>query len=242
MRPIPRVTTRGYYDVASGRTIKKSPYYLYPRGSFEGLYGKKEMVVMVHGMRNDRAGAATKFAIAKRRLSAIGYCHPVIGYSYDSNVGYRMTEPQALRVGVMIAKKNGGNLAQFLVDFGRKSPNTKLRLMGHSLGSQVILSAVRQLARSPKNRGLVSSIHLFGASITADAPASDLLQKIVGQRVVNYYAPTDEVLGVAGGRGARRPLGLCGAAGRTIPKYVQRRVRPKNHRFKSYAAVLTSFP
>jgi len=35
---------------------------------------------------------------------------------------------------------------------------------------------------------------------------------------------------------------LYGSVGKTIPKYSQTRVFPKNHRFASYALVLKSFP
>ena len=38
------------------------------------------------------------------------------------------------------------------------------------------------------------------------------------------------------------PIGYKGAKGNTISKYSQTMVRPKNHRFASYAAVLRSFP
>jgi len=38
------------------------------------------------------------------------------------------------------------------------------------------------------------------------------------------------------------PLGLFGSSGKTISKYSQRKLKPKNHRFASYAAALKNFP
>ena len=38
------------------------------------------------------------------------------------------------------------------------------------------------------------------------------------------------------------PLGLNGAIGKPVTKYRQKLVKPKNHRFASYAQVLNSFP
>jgi hypothetical protein len=38
------------------------------------------------------------------------------------------------------------------------------------------------------------------------------------------------------------PIGYSGAKGKTISKYSQIIVKPKNHRFASYATVLRSFP
>ncbi len=39
-----------------------------------------------------------------------------------------------------------------------------------------------------------------------------------------------------------RPIGYKGADGKTISKYSQTMVKPKNHRFVSYASVLRVFP
>ncbi|PIN97116.1 MAG: DUF726 domain-containing protein, partial [Nitrosopumilus sp. CG10_big_fil_rev_8_21_14_0_10_33_7] len=58
-----------------------------------------------------------------------------------------------------------------------------------------------------------------------------------------YFSPTDEVLKYANKEQfVKIPLGLNGAVGKTISKYHQKLVKPKNHRFASYAAVLSSFP
>ena len=98
---------------------------------------------MIHGLRNDRSGALAKYVIAQKRLKTLHYNHPVIGYSYDSNttgVQYKSTAISALKTGIVIAKKNGRNLSKFILDMKKKNPSQKIRLMGHSLGAQVILS------------------------------------------------------------------------------------------------------
>jgi len=40
---------------------------------------------MIHGLQNNNAGAIAKVLFAKNRLRKLGYVHPVIGFSYDSN-------------------------------------------------------------------------------------------------------------------------------------------------------------
>jgi len=40
---------------------------------------------MIHGLRNDNAGAVAKAVMAKNKLQKLGYRYPVIGFSYDSN-------------------------------------------------------------------------------------------------------------------------------------------------------------
>ena len=250
MRPIPRISTRGYYDLTDGTTLKKNPYYFYPPQDFEKIIDSKELTIMIHGLRNNKAGAVAKAIIAKNKLRKLGYVHPVIGYSYDSNtMGAHLIAfaHHALSVGQTIAKKNGRNLASFIEDFKSISPKTKIRLLGHSLGSQVILSAVERLSKKNLNSGIIESAHFFGASITADVPSSKkygpLLEKIIHEKIVNYYSPTDDVLFWAQNTNfVSSPLGLNGAIGKTISKYRQKQVSPENHRFASYAAVLKSFP
>ena len=222
---------------------------MYPKRIFDALVGTKEITIMIHGMRNNTNGALTKFVIAKRKLAYLGYKNPVIGYSYDSNTTgaqYILHALHALHIGVIIANKNGRNLAKFVTDFKQKSPETKIRLMGHSLGAHVILSTIKNLAKNTKNRGIIEAVYLFGGSIPSDALSAKnalYVQKIVSKKIRNYYSPHDEVLRVVDDwNWVNTPIGYKGAHGKTIPKYSQTMVKPKNHRFASYAAVLRSFP
>ena len=250
MKPMLRVSTRGYYDLGSGKTLKNNKYYLYPKKEFQKLVGSKELTIMIHGLRNDNAGAVAKARLAKNRLRRLGYSHPVIGFSYDSNTtGAHLVKHarHALAVGQSIARKNGKHLGRFIEDFKKSSSATKIRLMGHSLGSQVILSTLEYLSKKPSNKGIVEGVYFFGASITEDVPSSTKYGKIldytVNKKILNYFAPSDEVLKWADKEEyVPGPLGLNGAVGKTVKKYSQRSVKPKNHRFANYAAVLRSFP
>jgi len=250
MKPIPRISTRGYYDLLTGKTLKNNSYYLYPKKDFKKLIDSKELTIMIHGLRNDNAGAIAKVVLAKNRLRKLGYSYPVIGYSYDSNTtGAHLVKyaKRSLSVGQKIAKKNGKNLGKFIEDFKSENPNIKIRLMGHSLGTQVILSTLEYLAKKKKNFGIVEGVYFFGASITEEIPSSKkygkILQNIVNKKIVNHYAPTDEVLKWADSeKHVKGPLGLNGSIGKPVSKYSQKLVRPKNHRFASYAQVLNNFP
>lgn len=249
-KTIPRISTRGYYDLTTGKTKKKNSYFLYPKKDFKKLVDSKEITIMIHGLRNDNAGAIAKTMLAKNRLRQLGYIFPVIGYSYDSNTkGAHLLKyaKRALNTGQVIAQKNGRNLSQFIKDFKKLSPSTKIRLIGHSLGTQVILSTMEYLSKNPQNKGILESVYFFGASITSDALSSQKYGKpfnlVVSKKIINYFSPTDEVLSWADAKKlVRSPLGLNGATGTPIRKYVQRKVMPKNHRFASYVSVLKTFP
>ena len=245
----PRISTRGFYSLDSGVTMTNQAYHLYPKRIFDTLVGTKEITIMIHGLRNNTSGALTKFVIAKRKLVQLGYKNSVIGYSYDSNTTgaqYILHALHALHVGVIIANKNGRNLAKFVTDFKQKSPETKIRLIGHSLGAHVILSTIKNLAKNTRNKGIIEAVYLFGGSIPSDALSvknASYVQKIVATKIRNYYSPYDDVLrSVDDWNWAVTPIGYNGAKGKTISKYSQTMVMPKNHRFVSYAAVLRSFP
>ena len=205
---------------------------------------------MIHGLRNDRSGALAKYVIAQKRLKTLHYNHPVIGYSYDSNtagVQYKSTAISALKTGIVIAKKNGRNLSRFILDMKARNPSQKIRLIGHSLGAQVILSTVQALAKNPKNKGIIESVHLFGASIHANSfnprKSGSMFQKIVNKKITNYFSPHDDVLKAANDEcWVDSPLGYNGTIGTSISKYKQKMVRPRNHRFASYAQTIKSFP
>ncbi len=250
MRPIPRISTRGYYDLSSGVTLKNNSYYTYPKNDFKKLIDSQEVTIMIHGLRNDNAGAVAKVVLAQKRLRKLGYTHPIIGYSYDSNTtGAHLIKhaKRALAVGQKIAIKNGKNLGAFIEDFKIVSPKTKIRLMGHSLGSQVILSTLEYLAKKRQNVDIVEAAYLFGASITEDVPSSKkygkIIQNMIKSKIVNHYAPKDEVLLWADKeKYVKGPLGLNGVIGKPVKKYKQKLVKPKNHRFASYAQILNSYP
>ena len=247
---IPRISTRGYYDLSTGKTLKNNSYFLYPKKAFSVLEKSSELTIMIHGLRNDNAGAIAKVVLAKNRLRKLGYSHPVIGYSYDSNTtGAHLIKhaKHSLAVGQSIAKKNGRNLGKFIEDFKTINPKIKIRLIGHSLGSQVILSTVEYLAKKKQNKGIVESVYFFGASITEDVPSSKkygkLLDAVINKKIINHYAPTDDVLKWADNeKYVKGPLGLCGAIDKPIRKYHQKLTKPQNHRFASYAKTLNSFP
>ena len=246
----PKISTRGYYDLKTGKTIKNTSYNIYPKNTFHKILQKSEIVIMIHGLRNNKSGALAKYVIAEKRLKLLNYPHDVVGYSYDSNtagVQYRSTALSALKVGVLIAKKNGKNLSKFITDVKSENPSIKIRLMGHSLGAQVVLSTIQSLAKNSKNKGIIESVHLFGASIPANSMKplihGNEFQKIVNKKIINHYSPYDDVLKAAHDeKWVESPIGYRGALGTTCSKYNQKQVRPQNHRFASYAKTIKSFP
>ena len=244
---IPRISTRGFFDLKTGKTLKKKSYDLYPKKFFENIGGFPEFTIMVHGLRNNKEGALAKFKIAQQRLRHLGYKHPVIGFSYDSNVKnahIKSYETRAMEIGKVIARKNAINLAKFILYCKKQNPNVRIRLMGHSLGSEVIIYALDKLKRK---KNIIEAVYFFGGSIPANSihpqKFGKVLQNTVARKILNYYSPHDEVLKHAyQNNTTEKPIGYLGKEGKAVPKYAQKQVRPRNHRFASYAAVLRSYP
>lgn len=268
---IPRITTRCSYDLTNGRALHpRVRYRLYPKYFFDSISGIAELVIMAHGLRNDEQCASQKTIIAQNmllRLRPHDCPYHVVGFSYDSNTrgaNINRYQKRALATGRRIAKSNGRHLAQFLLDFKKSEANssTKIRLLGHSLGSEVIYHAIMHLAGKPFARAsskqsathqIIESVHFFGSSLPADIQKDqkvrDAIDHCIRDKLLNCYAPADDVLMWAESNkfitGAG-PLGLHGAArgntAATAAKYRQRKLHPENHRFASYADALQSFP
>lgn len=242
---IPRISTRGYYDLATGKTLKKKSYDLYPKRFFKELGNYPEFTIVVHGMRNNKQGALEKFKIAKKRLRQLGYKYPIVGFSYDSNVKgvqYKSHEREATKIGQLIAKKNGMNLARFIIDIKKKYPHIKIQLMGHSLGSEIILSALTKM----NNKDFVDVVYFFGSSINTNVlefrKVRKAIQKTIRKKLVNYYSHNDDVLKQAyTSKVIEKPLGYSGYFGKPMQKFIQKKILVKNHRFFSYIQTLKSF-
>ena len=177
-----------------------------------------------------------KYPITKTKLREFRYRKNVIAYSYDANVAnahVKSKEMNANYVADIIAKKNGSHLADFIKDLKSANPEVKIRLIGHSLGSEVILSALGKL---PGNS--IYGVILVGASLKADfqkdGNCRTMINNVVEQDFVNYYCPLDEVLKDAERLGYYPMIGLVGADGETSTNYKEHKVYVENHSYYCY--------
>lgn len=249
IRKILYISTRGTYDLKTGEQIKKNSYALHPANFFQTLDNLKEITIVIHGLRNTHTDAKNKFQLARNRLKKIGYSNPVIGFSYDSNTKgahLKKCAKKSLQVGKTIAKKNGPHLGKFILDLKKKQPQIQIRLMGHSLGTEVILNTIIFLAKKPKTKNIIKNVYFFGSSVTNkslfEKNSLHSVKHVVENNLINYYATNDEVLQESVNSGLlEAPLGLYGFS-HFIKKLVQKKVFPQNHRFASYLVALKKFP
>ena len=67
----------------------------------------------------------------------------------------------------VIANNNGPLLAKFILGYKEICPHDEIRLIAHSLGSRVTLSALQSLHDNHKNN-IIQSVHLLGAAVDDD--------------------------------------------------------------------------
>jgi pimeloyl-ACP methyl ester carboxylesterase len=163
--PLYEITTRGNLDKPQG--VSGSGYAnRYHLLDIKNLYNTcpNEVAIVLHGWGLDENQAKERFDRVKMSLENNNYSIPIVGFSWDSNVNWSPAKT--------IAKENGPKLANFTLDLMNacKAHNkeVKIRLIGHSLGSRIILSSLDSLHRnSTWNNGnfKIASVHLMGAAV-----------------------------------------------------------------------------
>jgi hypothetical protein len=171
-------STRGSFDLKSGNvthqpTIPSALTIL--NSNCPG-----ELALYIHGVwaTDDMAEEQTQRVYLS--LKNEGYQIPLIGFSWDSNTAFSLNDVNLSIQGWNIAKKiannNGPLLAKFILDYKKECPNDNLRIIAHSLGSRVILSAlqfmhedkIRNDNQSSAWNKKIKSIHLLGAAVNAE--------------------------------------------------------------------------
>lgn len=194
----PQVSTRGHFDVTwYGSVYRKDGYTQWEYdtvGSIPGVdsAAPEELLVHVHGWRNEANEAVEGFEEAREAYRANGYDHPVVGFNWDSDSSvfgwWDSTE---------IAEENGKKLAKFVYDYRERNPDTRLRLVCHSLGARVLLRSVEVLNDSNVT-DFVDSITLLGGAADNDAVSTGGaygpdIANAVGQ-ADNFWKDEDDVL------------------------------------------------
>jgi len=208
----PIVSTRGHFEdtnkvfpwfistirLAKGHTVKSFD----TKGDIPGLERgecPEEIVIYVHGFQNSKDDAIENFNRANKSLKSNGYKFPVIGFSWDSDQG-ELDWSDAQKVATM----NGEKLAEFIKVFECKCPNTKVRIVSHSLGARVVLEALDTLKLYNDFRACfcttfkIQSVALLGAAVDNEevqiSDYGEAIEKVVVGDVWNYWNSEDDIL------------------------------------------------
>jgi hypothetical protein len=213
-------STRGSFDLRSGNIIRQPT--IHSALSILNSDCPGELAIYVHGVWATNETAEEQTQRTYLSLKKEGYQIPLIGFSWDSNTAFSLDDVNLSKHGWDIAKKiankNGPLLAKFILDYKKECPDDKLRIIAHSLGSRVILSAMQALHDdgimneniSAAGNKKIKSVHLLGAAVNAEQISlnqSDCTHnvpalKCSGVAIVsesdhfyNLYNPEDNMLG-----------------------------------------------
>jgi hypothetical protein len=126
-----------------------------------------ELAIHVHGVWANEDEAKEQTERVFLSLQKEGSNIPVIGFSWDSNTTRNRTGWEIAKV---IANENRPILAKFIDSFKDECQESKLRIIAHSLGSRVTLSAIQSLsdnniAPTTTPSKTITSVHLLGAAV-----------------------------------------------------------------------------
>ena len=164
------VSTRGFFNLNSGNTIQErelpSVFSILNINNCPG-----ELAIYVHGVWATNEIANEQTERVSLSLEKAGYNIPLIGFSWDSNTIFSLNDLSLSKYGwdmaKSIANSNGPLLGKFIEQFNDNCPTDKLRIIAHSLGSRVTLSAIQWLYENSiaDNSKKITSVHLLGAAI-----------------------------------------------------------------------------
>ena len=167
--PVYMLTTRENREQAEGIKAELGYNDKYPLGDINELFRNcpEETAIFVHGWDIDHYKAKERLDRVKMSLENNSYYIPLVGLSWDSN---KIWDPAK-----SIAQENGPKLGQFILEYkqtckNEQSKDVKVRLLGHSMGSRVILSALQHLYENSTwnnntNNFKIGSVHLMGAAV-----------------------------------------------------------------------------
>jgi pimeloyl-ACP methyl ester carboxylesterase len=188
----PLISTRGHFDDDGNYTSDATKYNYYGEGDW-ARYTESwhdEVIVFVHGydVTTDDDQDINIPYTAELAFEENDTYETNVGYSWDSDTDWGTA--------VHIAKKNGRKLASWVADHNDRGGDP-VRVVGHSLGAQVVVSAVSQLAAWDRSNAIKECV-LLGAAIGDRSVALEGDYGYDVQESVysfsNYYKTDDDVL------------------------------------------------
>jgi hypothetical protein len=186
---IPTISTRNHFSRDTGELNSgQTPTAYIANANIPGLQAGTtcplEIAIYIHGVwvgSNSLEKPDEIFDRAKKSVVENNYTIPIVGFSWDSDTKIN-PDGTGWLTGKLIAKENGPKLAQFISDYKNKCDATQIRLIAHSMGARVVLSALESLYKNQawnNNNFKIESVHLMGAAVDDEEVAkspSDVIE------------------------------------------------------------------
>jgi Alpha/beta hydrolase of unknown function (DUF900) len=185
----PLISTRNNFNLTTGELKSDHSPIEYDAFYIPGLKNgtcpsenspdlRKDIAIYIHGflVNGDALGSENATEIFDRARQSINNSTNstyLIGFNWDSDI---TAKDKIWEIAKDVAKSNGLKLAQFILDFKKKCPETDIRLITHSLGSRIVLSSLDFLNKNPEwnNKNFtIESVHLLGAAVDNEEVSKD---------------------------------------------------------------------
>ena len=160
-------STRNFFDINTGERIQvgnlPSALSILKTSNCPG-----ELAIYIHGWGADEADAMEQTDRVFLSLQRSGYNIPLIGFIWNSDIDWNKAKK--------IVNENGDLLADFIKKYKDECPTDTLRLIAHSLGSRVTLSAIQSLYDNYPHEAIskiITSVHLLGAAVDNEQVSLD---------------------------------------------------------------------
>jgi hypothetical protein len=168
---IPIVSTRNFFNVNTGERIPG--INLPPALSILNSNAcPGELGFYLHGWWASPEEAIEQTERVFLSLQKSDYDIPILGFSWNSHTGWDTSKK--------IANGNGPLLADFIKEFKDDCPTDDVRMIAHSLGSRVALSAIQSLYDTYSHETvskILKSVHLLGAAVDNEQVSLDDLNE-----------------------------------------------------------------
>jgi pimeloyl-ACP methyl ester carboxylesterase len=203
-KALPVVSTRG--NLHRGQLAPGRDAYGYRvegalPGYAAGSTPPSDLLLVIHGFNNTAKKAQYKFGLAAEGLERGGYRGVVAGYSWDADTQRDPLAMTGYHEGLRHAQANGAMLARFIVDYKKRCPQTRVHLLGYSMGARLALESLLALQQDPQCAypGVaVSSVHLVGAAVeNEEVEQGRRFGGAIAQEcgaLYNYFSPEDNKL------------------------------------------------
>ncbi len=209
---VPIVSTRGHFNTSTGETLSNEYYNQLEPGFFNNICLNDEVLIYVHGVWTNARGhiptsaenAEEVFDRLKMSLNMVGYPYPLIGFTWASDT---TIDPEGIgwNFAKYFAKENGPKLAEFIIDLKEhctvhNSKDMQVRLLGHSLGSRAILSALGSMENDAEwnaNGFKILSVNLLGGAVdNYEVLKGNVNESLDEENIKHYYGKPieDQVL------------------------------------------------
>jgi hypothetical protein len=120
--------------------------------------GPKELVIYIHGWRNNKKCGLERIEQIKTSYDSVGYRHPIVGLTWGAGYSWNNSKE--------IARLNASKLANFITDFKQLNPDTIIRVHCYSLGVLVGAETVFLLNENHYSN-VITTLVLLGGAIPA---------------------------------------------------------------------------